>query len=348
MLGWRRRTAQTAAKRLAQDRDSSNVTDDPAPDATVHSLDILPEPNEHPAGSRPTSTVGGVCRPLGDPPTTAWVILTMGDRADAVAAAARSVAESRDNAVIGVVFNGGDPHGVEAATEIDVVGENLGVPGGRDWAMRRSTEDVVYFLDDDARVVGSWVSTVDAMFGSDPELAVVSFRIVDESGNTARRHVPRRGQSSADRSGDVPTFLGGACAIRRSAYVDVGGYWPELWYGHEELDLSWRLIDAGYRIRYEPEAEVFHPRSDIGRHADGWRLTGRNRVWIARRNLPWPVAIAHTAFWLVVGAKRAPRGDCRRSYLAGWRSGWSDEVEHAPMSWRTVWQLTRLGRPPII
>jgi GT2 family glycosyltransferase len=176
----------------------------------------------------------------------------------------------------------------------------------------------------------------------------VSLRLVDEDGATSRRHVPRAGNGDPGESGQVAYFLGGACAIRREAYDQVGGYFTELFYGHEEVELSWRLIDVGWTIRYLADVEVFHPRTEIGRHADGWRLTGRNRVWIARRTLPWPVAIVHVAAWLVLGAVRAPGGDCRRSYLRGWWSGWRGEIDRRPIRWSTVVKLTKLGRPPII
>ena len=77
-------------------------------------------------------------------------------------------------------------------------------------------------------------------------------------------------------------------------------------------------------------------------------MTGRNRVWIARRTLPWPIALLHVTFWFMVGVARAPKGDCRASYLRGWWSGWRGRIEHRPIRWSTVWKLTRLGRPPVI
>ena len=109
---------------------------------------------------------------------------------------------------------------------------------------------------------------------------------------------------SPERSGDVALFLGGASAVRVEAYSEVGGYFTELFYGHEEVEMCWRLVDAGWRIRYLADVTVFHPRTDIGRHVSGWRLTGRNRVWVARRTLPWPVALVHVAAWLLLGVIR--------------------------------------------
>ena len=286
--------------------------------------------------------------------TVAWVILTMGNRPEALAEAVGSVRRHcSDRSALLVVSNGG-PREIDgvAPAEVLAVPDNLGIPGGRDLALRHLDADVVCFLDDDAHVTAGAEAAALALFERDPSIAVVAMRLIDECGTTARRHVPRVGAGSSDRGGAVATFLGGACAIRRTAYLEVGGYWSELRYGHEELDLAWRLIDAGYRVIFEPRAEVVHPRTEISRHAEGWRLTGRNRVWVARRNLPWPVAVVHVTAWLLIGTWRAPAGTCRRSYLAGWWSGWRSRwlppVTRRAMRWRTVWHLGMFGRLPVV
>ncbi len=277
-----------------------------------------------------------------------WVVLTTGGRPAALAQAVASLAAAPDNGEVVVVSNGGGPLVPPAGTRVVESAMNLGVPGGRDLGVRSTSASVVGFLDDDAEFLGE-LGRIQGEFDEDPGLGAVSLRLVDEDGATSRRHVPRAGNGDPDESGGVAYFLGGACAIRREAYEQVGGYFTELFYGHEEIELSWRLIDAGWTNPLSRrDVEVFHPRTEIGRHADGWRLTGRNRVWIARRTLPWPVAIVHVGAWLVLGAVRAPSGDCRRSYLQGWWSGWHEQIERRPIRWRTVMTLTKLGRPPII
>ena len=213
--------------------------------------------------------------------------------------------------------------------------------------MRTSGADVVGFLDDDAVASPSVTEhTLDA-FARDPSLGAVSFRLVDEEGESAPLHVPRPRGRGPDVDGEVAVILGGACAIRREAYEEVGGYYTDLFYGHEEVELCWRLVDAGWRIRYLADVKVFHPRTEISRHADGWRLTGRNRVLIARRTLPWPVALAHVSIWLLMGLVRAGREGSARAYWSGWWSGWRHPVDRSPISWRGVWRLARLGRPPV-
>jgi GT2 family glycosyltransferase len=240
----------------------------------------------------------------------------------------------------------GDDPIVPPGVHLTTAGANLGVPGGRDLGVAVTDAPIIGFLDDDAVLSPGATRRLIEIFDERPDVGAVSLRLVDERGETSRRHVPRRGASGATESGDVALFLGGACAIRRSAYESVGGYFTDLHYGHEELELSWRLIDAGWAITYLADVTVFHPRTEISRHADGWLLTGRNRVWIARRTLPWPVALIHVTLWLALGVRRAPAG-CRAAYLRGWASGWRGPVGRSPIGWRTVARLARLGRPPL-
>ena len=272
-----------------------------------------------------------------------WVVLTMGNRN---AELQRAVASLLPDEAL-VVINGESQSADVSLGPSMALSENVGVPAGRDVGLKATTSELVGFLDDDAELLDN-ITNIRRAFEADRRLGAVALRLVDQDGTTARRHVPRLGGRGANRSGQVALFLGGACVVRREAYEQVGGYFPDLFYGHEEVELCWRLIDAGWSIRYFAETRVFHPRTEIVRHAEGWKRTGRNRVLIARRTLPWPVAVVHVAIWLVVGTCRAPAGDSRRSYLLGWRSGWQPRLNRAPISWRGVWRLTRLGRSPVL
>ncbi len=281
-----------------------------------------------------------------------WVVLTMATRPDEFECALDSIyAQSLSGTARPIVVaNGVDVSEVvrrRPGLELLTLPSNVGIPAGRDIGIRAAGTRVVGLLDDDAVLEPDVSAKVLAAFDADPWLGAVALRIIDEEGETSRRHVPRPGGDGAELSGPVTFFLGGAHAVRADAYREVGGYFGDLLYGHEEIELSWRLIDAGWSIEYLADAVAFHPRTIISRRSDGWILTGRNRVWIARRTLPWSVAIAHTATWLVLGTWRAP-SECKRSYLRGWLSGWKGSIHRRPIRWRTVWRLTRLGRPPVI
>ena len=283
-----------------------------------------------------------------------WVVLTRGDRPTELLQAIGSLTSgSAGRADVVVVANGGGDLDTPFPDRVTVMesSRNIGVPGGRDVGLHATADSVVGFLDDDAILRGDSAAIAGA-FAADPALGAVSLRIVDESGKSNPRHVPRPGGCDPHAGGEVAQFLGGACAIRRDAYDQVGGYFVSLFFGHEEIELCWRLIDAGWRIRYLADVEVFHPRTEISRHDDGWWLTGRNRVWIAKRTLPWPIALVHVSLWLALGYMRAPDAVCRRRYVAGWWTGWRTtwyaDSSRRPISWKTVWRLTRLGRPPVI
>jgi hypothetical protein len=288
--------------------------------------------------------------------TSSWVVLTRGDRNRELGQALASIVRADPGAEIVLVANGVAPEVLDIDTPQVVVVRsetNLGIPGGRHLGLARTSGDVVFFLDDDARVLSDDVvgRTIER-FASAPDLGVVGFRIVDPSGGSDRRHVPRPGRGGADRSGPVASFLGGACAIRRSAYLEAGGYWPELMYAHEELDLAWRLADRGWSIHYDAGAVVEHPRVELSRHRDGWWRTGRNRCLVARRNLPLPVLLVHIGVWSVAGLVRAGRAGSARAYLDGLVDGArtpmaSVGARRTPIGWATVLRLSRAGRPPV-
>lgn len=281
------------------------------------------------------------------------VILTMGNRPVELARAIESTAALRAaGAELVVVGNGADVPAVPVDVVTIRLPENAGVAGGRNAAVRACAGDVVLFLDDDGWYPdpASLGEHLAATFAADPSLAVVSFRVLDPDGGAgARWHVPRLRASDPERSSAVTTFAGGACAIRRSAYQEAGGLPDAFFFGHEETDLAWRLLDLGYRLEYDAAATMCHPAVHNARHATWYRLEARNRVWLARRNLPWPLAVGYLADWMTLTVLRERSVAALCSWFAGFAEGWrTDAGRRQPISLRTVWRMTKAGRPPII
>jgi GT2 family glycosyltransferase len=280
------------------------------------------------------------------------VILTRGDRPDEVARAVHSARDQKDVDVeVVVVGNGADPGTFGDGVRTVQLPDNVGIPAGRNHGAAQSTGDIVLFLDDDAYYDSAeTVHRIVAAFVADDRLGVVSLRIRDPAGGPGeRRHVPRLRAGDPARSSEVTTFLGGACAIRRSVFEAVGGFPDSFFYAHEETDFAWRALDAGYRIRYDADVAICHPALPPTRHAEFHRLNARNRVFLARRNLPWLIAVIYLLDWvaLTVVRTRSPRQ--LRAWFSGFRSGFVEPCgERRPMHWRTVWRMTLLGRPPVI
>jgi GT2 family glycosyltransferase len=282
------------------------------------------------------------------------VVLTMGDRPDELNRLLTSVADQDgDPIAVVVVANGGPlPELPEGATGVSLP-ENVGIPAGRNVgvdALPEST-DVVLYLDDDGRLAGTDAGRLlREAFAANPRLGIVSFRIVDPvGGETQRRHVPRLRAGDPMRSGPVTTFLGGASAVRAAVLREVGGLPDDFFYAHEETDLAWRALDAGWEIEYRSDIVLEHPKTSPARHAAFFRMNARNRVYLARRNLPWPLVPAYLGTWVVLTAARRPSKEAAQAWAAGFREGWkTPSGPRKPMSWRTVWRMTRLGRPPVI
>lgn len=234
--------------------------------------------------------------------------------------------------------------------------ENLGIPGGRNVGIEAfgpsgADVDALLFLDDDGLLpLTDTAELCRQAFEADPKLGIISFRIADpDTGETQRRHVPRLRAADPLRSSRVTTFLGGANAVRTRVIAEVGPLPGDFFYAHEETDLAWRALDAGWLIDYRADMVLNHPTTAPSRHAVYHRMVARNRVWLARRNLPAPLVPVYLGVWLLLTLLRKPSGPALKAWFGGFREGWSKPCgPRRPMKWRTVWRLTRLGRPPVI
>lgn len=224
------------------------------------------------------------------------VVITMGDRPDELRALLDSIAgQDGDRVEVVVVGNGAPVPAVPEGVRTVELPENLGIPGGRNVGIEAfgpsgRDVDVLLFLDDDGLLARRDTAELcRRAFAADPRLGIVGFRIADpDTGVTQRRHVPRLRASDPMRSSRVTTFLGGANAVRTKVFAQVGGLPDAFFYAHEETDLAWRALDAGWMIDYRSDMVLHHPTTAPSRHAVYHRMVARNRVWLARRNLPAP------------------------------------------------------------
>lgn len=142
---------------------------------------------------------------------------------------------------------------------------SLGPAGARNTGLRLASTEFVAFLDSDVVPRRGWLEALLGHF-CDPAVALVAPRIVglDCGENVIARYEAVR--SSLDLGhrealvvpyGAVSYVPSAAIICRRSALDDIGGFDEALRSG-EDVDLCWRLVDAGSRLRYEPVAQVAH------------------------------------------------------------------------------------------
>jgi GT2 family glycosyltransferase len=281
------------------------------------------------------------------------VVLSMGTRPGELDRALRSLLAQRDvDLDIVVVGNGWQPSDLPAGVRSVGLADNVGVPEGRNVGAREVRGDVLHFFDDDAE----WpdltaLAAIAHRFEVDPDLGVLQPRAVDpDGGATARRHIPRLRVAGAERPGDVGWFWEGCSFVRRTCFEQCGGWPGQFFYGHESIELSWRAIDRGWRVHYAADIAVHNPEAEAFAGADRAFTNARNRVWVARRNLPHGWREAYLVVWSLITLARVRSAASAVTGVRGFAAGWREDPgpDRRRLSRVGAWRLTRVGRPPII
>ena len=301
--------------------------------------------------SDPDATAGG--GPAGDV-TVGVVVLTQGTRPGDLERGIRSVL-AQQGVILDVVCvgNGWQPTGLPVGVRSLGLPTNLGIPAGRNRGVSHVTGEYLFFLDDDASIPDPhFLIEAIGKMRADPKIGLLQPRVEDPAGiESPRRWIPRIRKGEATSPGRVFSVWEGAVLLPRSVFDATGGWAEPFFYAHEGIELAWRVWDLGLVAWYAGDLVANHPVILPTRHADYYRLNARNRVWLARRNLPVPLVPLYVASWTAIQVLRwAPNNRLAlRAWFGGWREGWSrDPGQRRRLRAQTVWRMTWAGRPPII
>ena len=280
------------------------------------------------------------------------VVLTQGRRPAELAAALASLAAQTGVAVdVVVVGNGWEPAGLPDGVRAVALAEDRGIPAGRNAGVPAVDGELLFFLDDDARLATpDALARVAARF-EDPGLGLLQLRVRASDGGPAPRDwVPRLRVGDPARSSDVTAVWEGAVAIRRTVFEQAGGWPEEFRFAHEGIDLAWRVMDTGRRVAYAGDIEVLHPSYRTAPHDYSAYYGARNRVFLARRNLPLPLGVALRRRLRAAHAAAAPlaRPRPRRAARLPRRPARQPCGPRRRLRVNTLWRMTRAGRPPVI
>lgn len=123
--------------------------------------------------------------------------------------------------------------------------------------------DIVVLLNSDVAPKPGFLKPLIKHF-SDPKVFAVSCLEIQKSGVSGRNHCQfKRGflihSAAPIGSGSNCWATGGSSAFNRKKYLELGGmdplYKPAYW---EDIDLSWRARQQGFKILFEPQSQVFH------------------------------------------------------------------------------------------
>jgi glycosyltransferase involved in cell wall biosynthesis len=176
---------------------------------------------------------------------------------------------------------------VRGARVIQVGRSPLGPAAARNAAARLARAPLLCFLDADVAVHPNTLAAFVELFEHEPDLAAAfgSYDarpaepgLVSQYRNLLHHFVHQHGREQA------VTFWAGCGAIRREVFETLGGFDP-LWRrpSVEDIELGYRLVAAGQRIRLARQIQVTHLKR--------WTFWGMVRTDIFDRALPWTALI---------------------------------------------------------
>lgn len=169
-----------------------------------------------------------------------------------------------------------------------IPGATIRLPANRGPAAARNagadvvTTEFVAFVDTDVELPDRWLDTLLPHF-DDPRVALVAPRVMSRVGGSWRARYERQHspldlgpEPAVVKPGSRVSYVPAAAIVCRVAALRaMNGFDTALRLG-EDVDLCWRLCEAGWRCRYEPTSIVTHdPRPT-------WFAMARQRIGYGR------------------------------------------------------------------
>lgn len=158
--------------------------------------------------------------------------------------------------------------------------KNRGYTGGYNAGLEYVKEDIIILLNNDVRVSENWLLPIIKIFETQADIAVVQPKILDlnqpeyfEYAGAAGGFIDYfgypycRGRIFSCIEKDTEQYdedieiqwASGACfAVRKNIFNEAGKF-DETYFAHqEEIDLCWRIFNAGHKIWYCHNSVVYH------------------------------------------------------------------------------------------
>ena len=201
--------------------------------------------------------------------------------------------------------------------EVIPLNENLG-GAARNVGVEHANTPYVAFSDDDSWWASGSLSRAADLLDAHPRLGLLAARILVGSEEREDPTCADMQRSPLPAEPDLPGppvlgFLACAAVVRRSAYLEVGGFDPTVRIGGEEELLAAALASAGWGLAYVEGMTAYHHPSTVRDARARRRLTIRNSLWFAWLRRPLASALRRT----LGGLAALPRDADTRAGLIG-------------------------------
>jgi len=165
---------------------------------------------------------------------------------------------------------------------------NLGLSVARNTGIAAAEGEIVAFTDADCRADEDWLYYLVADL-QDPEFAGMGGPNLlppeDSAVATAIMVSPGGPAHVMLNDREAEHIPGCNMAFRKSALNAIGGFDPIFWKAGDDVDICWRLQQAGYKIGFSPAAFVWHcRRSTIGAYLKQQRGYGEAEALLVRKH----------------------------------------------------------------
>ena len=223
------------------------------------------------------------------------------------------------------------------AVRIIKLHRNLGAVEGRNIALANCRGDIIFSLDDDARILPITLSFCVEQFITDQNLGVIACRILEE------------GAEPDLRDGHTFFFPEGGFAMKKEIIGKVGYFPSDFFRQAESTDMTLRIIDAGYSVVFYHSAAIYHEKAAINRKEKLYMFYGcRNDLFTVIRRYPLPImplaCLWKIFIWNMTGAEKNALSFTLAGSVAGMVKLPRLLVQRDPVSLKTIRKLIRLKK----
>jgi len=212
--------------------------------------------------------------------------------------------------------------------------DRRGLPNARNEGLARARAPIVLFLDDDVILLSRDFLSAHLEAYADPQVGGVCGRVIERRNAPNSRRTGSRiswgGRTIENLLGNHPCqihSLKGANMSFRAAVFDAGGF-DRSYIGTallEEADMAWRIARRGWRLVFEPRAELLHLSAEGGGVREGheldteyWRF--RSTAYFVRKNRGLPGVPPFLLTFGLIAAKRFVRWPSPGTLTTLWRA----------------------------